>query len=833
MSFESSDPSSRASRDAMLERSAARSPFLRLRVERLEDRLLMTQRTDPDAEWQLSHGGACGCSICAGFALASVPGETTAPAVAGSLFPLTSLPSLNSLPGARATLYLDFDGYQVDRWGGYTNVSAGVFDRDGNPTMFSESELQAIREIWARTAEDYSPFQVNVTTVDPGYEADRTTARIVVGGHWRDWFGESAGGIAYIGGFYNSSPNVGFAFEDALGNGNPRYVAEAVSHEAGHLFGLQHQSLWSNGSMTSNYSSGSSLWAPIMGVGYYAQRTTWALGSTDVGSSTQQDDMNLLANSGSKLGYRADEAGNTASAAAPLRPQTTSAGAATASFSVAGLIGRTADEDWYAFPAGTGSLTLDLQVAAVGANLDGVLELRNQAGRIVSTAAPGDRLGATLKVDVTEGLYYAVVRGGTDYGNVGSYTLGGTVATPPPTTLVNRITPPASSRGELDLFVGNAGLPNDAPLSFGHTPAGRSVDRVVSIRNTGQGTLQLQSLDASGLPAGFKLINSLPLGPLAPGRTASLRIRLHSTVAGIQTGQIRLASNDADEGQLVLRLEGTVTPGPIVVDDADVAFQVGGVWNPLRTGRGRNTLVAAAGGGEATATWNFPGLLPGQYRVYATWAASPLLATDASFTLLSEQQVLGSVQVNQEQSPAGFSAGGSLWHSLTTVNLTGNQLSVRLTNAADDRVAADAIRVEWAGPAAENGLLHKTSLAEGETRIPDRLAAAAFARLAGEMHRGAVLDELIPGSHAAPDQPFNNSPRSVANSRAGQMRLNIAMPPAADQGLTEGAPRTRDHLTVADPIMQGGGPIAGLVLDRAIRDPVDWLSLPQDATPQS
>ena len=826
------DPRSRAIRETALER-VPRGPSIRLRVERLEDRLLMTQRTDPDAEWQLSHGGACGCSICAGFALASVPDEIAAPAAAGGLSPLTSLPQLNSLPGARATLYLDFDGYRVDRWGSYTNISAGVFDRDGNPTTFSESELQAIREIWGRTAEDYSPFQVNVTTVDPGYEAERTTARIVVGGHWRDWFGESAGGIAYIGGFYNSSPNVGFAFEDALGNGNPRYVAEAVSHEAGHLFGLQHQSLWSNGSMTSNYSSGSSLWAPIMGVSYYAQRTTWALGSTDVGSSTQQDDMDLLANGGSKLGYRADEAGNTASAAASLRPQTTSAGAATASFSVAGLIGRTADEDWYAFPAGTGSLSLDLQVAAVGANLDGVLELRNQAGRIVTTAAPGDRLGATLNADVTEGLYYAVIRGGTDYGNAGSYTLRGTVATPPPTAPVNRITPPASSRGELDLFVGNVGVPNDAPLSFGYTPAGRSVDRVLSIRNTGQGTLQLQSLDASGLPAGFKLINSLPLGPLAPGRTASLRIRLNSPAAGNQSGQIRLTSNDADEGQLVLRLEGTVTPGPIVVDDADAAFQASGVWNPLRTGRGRNTLVAAAGGGETTASWNFPGLLPGQYRVYATWSASPLLATDASFTLLSEQQVLGSVQVNQEQPPAGFSAGGSPWSSLTTVNLTGNQLTVRLTNAANDRVAADAIRVEWAGPAAENGLLHKTNLAEGATRIPDRLVAAAFARRAGETHRGAAPDEVIRWSNTSPVQAFNSSPRSVANSRAGEMRLNLVMSPASDQRLTDRAPRVRDHLTVNDQIMLEGTPIEGLTLDRAILDPMDWLALPHDGLPQS
>ena len=42
-------------------------------------------------------------------------------------------------------------------------------------------------------------------------------------------------------GISNSSSNVGYAFENNLGNGDVKYTSEAAAHEAGHLFGLSHQ----------------------------------------------------------------------------------------------------------------------------------------------------------------------------------------------------------------------------------------------------------------------------------------------------------------------------------------------------------------------------------------------------------------------------------------------------------------------------------------------------------------------------------------------------------------------------------------------------------------
>ncbi|HZN35759.1 MAG TPA: zinc-dependent metalloprotease family protein, partial [Pirellulaceae bacterium] len=295
----------------------------RLGLEPLEARcLLAADFSDPFAEL-LTHGGACGCPICTGNGLAAIaPEAATATTAAAATFSLSStplsVPQLSSRPGAKATLFLDFNGNVESRWGSETNAVTPAFDTDGNYSSYSAAELAAIREIWARVAEDYAPFNVNVTTVAPPLLADRVAAKIVIGGNFSDWFGSSAGGVAYVGGFANGASNVGYVFEDALGNGNPRFVAEAATHEAGHLFGLSHQASWSGGSLSSEYNSGNGTWAPIMGVGYYADRTTWHRGPTTAGAASIQDDMSVLAGSANGFGFAADDFGSTTAAAAAL-----------------------------------------------------------------------------------------------------------------------------------------------------------------------------------------------------------------------------------------------------------------------------------------------------------------------------------------------------------------------------------------------------------------------------------------------------------------------------------------------------------------------------------
>src|SRR5687768_10432083 len=74
-----------------------------------------------------------------------------------------SLPLLSSLPSAPANLFLDFDGDTSP-----TGRTQAAMNFGSDPAVFDTFEQVSIRNIWARVAEWFSPFNLNVTTEDPG-----------------------------------------------------------------------------------------------------------------------------------------------------------------------------------------------------------------------------------------------------------------------------------------------------------------------------------------------------------------------------------------------------------------------------------------------------------------------------------------------------------------------------------------------------------------------------------------------------------------------------------------------------------------------------------------
>ena len=73
-------------------------------------------------------------------------------------------PALSRLPGAPVNLFLAVAGHPARG----SMPAHGPLDMDGDPTSFSAPEIDAIKQIYARTADAYSPFKLNVTTVWPG-----------------------------------------------------------------------------------------------------------------------------------------------------------------------------------------------------------------------------------------------------------------------------------------------------------------------------------------------------------------------------------------------------------------------------------------------------------------------------------------------------------------------------------------------------------------------------------------------------------------------------------------------------------------------------------------
>jgi hypothetical protein len=349
---------------------------------------------------------------------ASTSGTSGGGSLAAALVPV---PAYSSLPGAAATLYLDFDGHYQAIWGSYSNITTAAYTIDSDATTFSTQELANIQQIWAAVAEDYAPFKINVTTVEPASFANGVALRVVVGGNG-SWTGGTYGGVSYVGSFTSSSDNVSFVFPANLGNGAPRYTADASSHEAGHAFGLNHQSKYSGTTLVESYSTGPGDGrAPLMGNSYSATRSLWWYG-TSTSSTTMQDDMAIISSATNGFGYRADEAGDTVSTPAPLSVSGTTV-------SASGVISKTTDLDYWSFTAGAGLASFTVSVPSIN-NLDAKVRLVDANGNIIVDWQDPTTFGASLTANLAGGSYRLVVASHGSYGDVGQYQISGTIVAP-------------------------------------------------------------------------------------------------------------------------------------------------------------------------------------------------------------------------------------------------------------------------------------------------------------------------------------------------------------------------------------------------------------------
>ncbi len=137
-----------------------------------------------------------------------------------------------------------------------------------------------------------------------------------------------------------------------------------------------------------------------------------------------------------------------------------------------------------------------------------------------------------------------------------------------------------------------------------------------------------------------------------------------------------------------------------IIDDGDPSFSTTTGWTspPVSFGYNNDQLNTPKGDGSRIATWTFDNLTPGAYRVSATWTSHPNRASDAPFTIFDGVTPLITLDVNQELAPNDFTSFGADWEDLGTFVISGNTLAVQLTNAADQYVIADAIRIEQVGP---------------------------------------------------------------------------------------------------------------------------------------
>lgn len=344
--------------------------------------------------------------------------------------------TLASRPGSTHTIHLDFDG--VDMTGSwFTSLYnkgqpfyAVPYDVDGNPGSFSAAERATILRTWQVVAEDFAPFDVNVTTIahDPAAltrtdAADDTYGLQVPITMDQVIFSQThAAGHGYMDQFDAIGAAVPRVMSVVLGQGAAASkLGDVTSHEIGHNFGLEH-----NGVVGGRYDGNGR--SPILG----AQTTptlTWTNGDYP-GSFNQDDEVAQIASNGAPV--MPDDYADNASGAHPIAMNSTTNG----------LISTRADVDVFSFNA-SGDTTVEIAPEAVAPNLDTQLTIRNAAGTAVAAVDPKTavlgKIGYTF--DAAPGSYTAEVDGVgltrlgvqeySDYSSLGRYTIAVSDTAPP------------------------------------------------------------------------------------------------------------------------------------------------------------------------------------------------------------------------------------------------------------------------------------------------------------------------------------------------------------------------------------------------------------------
>jgi hypothetical protein len=423
------------------------------RGEQLERRLALSIANETDvqsiaASLDLGHPQSlsCGCPGCALPAPSFMVAQTTMEPAAVAIAPLDETFRLQSRPGATKSIYLDFDGHTTEGtfWNTLKNLPRIVtpaYSVDSD-AAFSPSELVTIQNVWARVAEAFSPFDVNVTTQEPDVEDlrqfgagdTRWGVRVVVGPDVANFGG---GGFAQLGSFSSSIDVPAFVFSDRFGEASSKYLANAITHEVGHTLGLLH-----DGTTTTEYydghgGTGKTSWAPIMGSGYSRQVVQWSRGEYS-GATNHQDDLAVITGSvptpytplGNGFGFRPDDHGDA------FETATEYGGAG-----LSGVIEQPSDVDLFRFTTDK-TIVIDVQPAPLGPMLDMFAEIIDANGAVLSTSNPPDSLAAAFSIEVTPGVYFLRISGAgkgdpgttgySKYGSLGQYTVSIVVDAAPP-----------------------------------------------------------------------------------------------------------------------------------------------------------------------------------------------------------------------------------------------------------------------------------------------------------------------------------------------------------------------------------------------------------------
>lgn len=484
---------------------------------------------------------------------------------------------LQSRPGSPNTIYLDFDGETV------ANTHWNAVYNFGQPIVASPSSITLEtnrRYCWHVVAQDYYPFNVNVTTDRSVYEATPDTHRMMlVFTDTYEWRGSNIAGTASLNSFGDPYKPVCWVFTQNNAYYIPR--ANTASHELGHTFGLSHDGDSVNGyhpghNGDSTYAS----WRPIMGTGARDLVTFDHGGYSDANNS--ENDLSMI---NSYLGAIYDEqAGET---------QLPHSSDGTVSFDAdilfaPNLLPETSDDYTFVTAGGTVELqvinyasTVDPEAISSSArrdnqgNLDLKLEILNKHGaivaqdlglgqtpggeqifgaRIITTLPAGEYTARVTTTNAADPTYYST------YGQLGPYHITGSFS---PSNSLHSPT----SRVNVFTNSGDAISPEQIDLSLLNPPAGYNNTSTFSVSTINAPWLSVTPGSGTLSKNGNQLQLDFDSSQLEPGTYATtLTIVSPDTMNSIQIPvSLVIDSEFENNNKITIPNLGSASPYPSII----------------------------------------------------------------------------------------------------------------------------------------------------------------------------------------------------------------------------------------------------------------------------
>ena len=365
--------------------------------------------------------------------------------------------ALQSLPGAKGVIYLDFQGGYTPTSGGVTYAPANL----SNPDVFS---------IWELVAERYLPFNINITTdlkvFENAWQTNRQRTIITPAPPGAGVGGWSYGGCFNWGGIPDQ-PNWVYLL-DVKGCG------EAIAHECGHALGLGHHGQEIGTNHVEYYGgqgTGDTGWAPIMGVAYYHPLGQWSKGEYQYANNTNQDDITVIVINNNNVDFRTDDTGSTLATARYLElyPGNTA--------SAQGVVETAGETDAFRFTlTNSGAINLTANPNLIRhwdgdwGSLAVTATLYNGSDAMIASNSPQNLASATIATTLPAGDYTFRITGAgrndpfltgfSTYGSIGYYSITGTVtsARMPIRFVIGENAPNGTLVGNVPPLVTNADL---------------------------------------------------------------------------------------------------------------------------------------------------------------------------------------------------------------------------------------------------------------------------------------------------------------------------------------------------------------------------------------